>query len=70
VGRRAGRRRLEHEEREVRRFGTEVVIIEPTAEDHAEMGLNWMSRDRRQRVVETAERTSPSGSGGPTSRRR
>jgi hypothetical protein len=41
----------------VRRFGTEVVIIEPTAEDHAVMGHNWMSAERRQDVIETAEET-------------
>jgi NTE family protein len=55
--RRAARGRLEREERKVRRFGTEVVIIEPTAEDHAVMGHNWMSAERRQDVIETAEET-------------
>jgi NTE family protein len=55
--RRASRNRLLREERKVRRFGTEVVLIEPTAEDHAAMGLNWMSADRRQDVIDTAERT-------------
>ena len=34
----ASRARLEREERKVRRFGTQVVLIEPTAEDHAAMG--------------------------------
>jgi hypothetical protein len=34
-----------------------VVVIEPTAEDHAVMGRNWMSSDRRQDVIETAEET-------------
>lgn len=57
LSRRANRRRLEHEQRKVRRFGTRVVIIEPTREDHDAMGLNWMSADRRGRVIETAERT-------------
>jgi NTE family protein len=57
MGRRASRRRLRHEERKVRRFGTEVAIIEPTTEDHAAMGLNWMSGERRRDVIETAERT-------------
>jgi NTE family protein len=57
LSRRANRRRLDHEERKVRRFGTSVAIIEPTPEDHDAMGLNWMSADRRQRVIETAERT-------------
>jgi NTE family protein len=55
--RRASRARLEREERKVRRFGTEVVVIEPTAEDHAAMGRNWMSSDRRQDVIDTAEET-------------
>jgi NTE family protein len=57
MGRRANRRRLRHEERKVRRFGTKVVIIEPTPGDHAVMGLNWMSTERRREVIETAERT-------------
>jgi NTE family protein len=57
ITRRASRGRLEREERKVRRFGTEVVIIEPTAEDHAAMGRNWMSAERRQHVIETAELT-------------
>ncbi len=55
--RRAARGRLEREERKMRRFGTEVVIIEPTAEDHAVMGHNWMSAERRQDVIDTAEET-------------
>jgi NTE family protein len=57
ITRRASRRRMEREERKVRRFGAEVVIIEPTAEDHAVMGHNWMSAERRQDVIETAEQT-------------
>jgi NTE family protein len=55
--RRSSRGRLEREERKVRRFGAEVVIIEPTAEDHAAMGRNWMNSERRQQVIETAEET-------------
>ena len=55
--RRASRARLEREERKVRRFGTQVVVIEPTADDHAAMGRNWMSSERRQDVIETAEET-------------
>ena len=55
--RRSGARRLAHEERKVRRFGTEVLTIEPTREDHAAMGRNWMSAARRRQVIETAERT-------------
>jgi NTE family protein len=61
----ANRRRLEHEERKVRRFGTRVAIIEPTTEDHAAMGLNWMSAERRRRVIETAERTVAEQLRGP-----
>jgi len=57
IARRASRARLEREERKVRRFGTEVVIIEPNAEDHAAMERNSISADRRQDVIETAERT-------------
>jgi NTE family protein len=57
LSRRINRRRLEHEERKVRRFGSAVAIIEPTAEDHSAMGLNWMSVDRRRHVIQTAERT-------------
>jgi len=57
ITRRAARGRLEREERKLRRFGTEVVIIEPIAEDHAVMGHNWMSAERRQDVIETAEET-------------
>jgi NTE family protein len=57
ITRRASRGRLEREERKVRRFGTEVVIIEPTAEDHAVMGHNWMSAERRQDVIDMAEET-------------
>jgi NTE family protein len=57
MGRRVNRRRLGYEERKVRRFGTRVAVIEPTAEDHEAMGLNWMSAERRRRVIETAERT-------------
>jgi NTE family protein len=55
--RRASRGRLEREERKLRRFGTEVIVIEPTAEDHAAMGRNWMSSERRQDVIDTAEET-------------
>jgi NTE family protein len=53
----SGRRRLAHEERKVRRFGSEVLVIEPTAEDRAAMGRNWMRAERRQQVIETAQRT-------------
>ena len=44
-------------QRKVRRFGTEVVLIQPTAEDHAVMGRNLMSAERRQRGDRDRERT-------------
>jgi NTE family protein len=56
LGRRAGRR-LAHELRKVEGFGTEVVLIEPTDDDHAVMGHNLMNPARRDEVIETAERT-------------
>src|SRR5215210_2876789 len=53
----ASGRRLGHEARKVRAYGTEVALIQPTAEDLAVMGGNMMSRKRRHEVVETALRT-------------
>ena len=57
LSRQANGRRLGHEAAKVRRFGTEVFLIEPTATDHAAMGHNLMSAGRRQQVIETATRT-------------
>jgi NTE family protein len=57
LSRQSNSRRLAHEAGKVRRFDTEVLIVEPTAEDQAAMGRNLMSGSRRQQVVETAERT-------------
>jgi NTE family protein len=57
LSRQANGRRLGHEAAKVRRFGTEVLLIEPTATDHAAMGHNLMSGGRRQQVIETATRT-------------
>jgi NTE family protein len=57
LSRRANGHRLAHEARKVRRFGTPVILIEPTPDDHRAMGRNMMSPARRQRVIETAERT-------------
>jgi NTE family protein len=57
VSRGANGRRLAQEARKVRRLGTEVVTIEPTAEDLRAMGRNLMSSGRREQVIETAERT-------------
>jgi NTE family protein len=57
ISRSANGRRLAHETRKVRRFRTQVLLIEPNAEDHDAMGRNLMSAPRRRRVIETAERT-------------
>jgi NTE family protein len=54
LSRQANGRRLAHEAGKARRFGTEVLLIEPTATDHAAMGHNLMSGARRQQVIETA----------------
>jgi NTE family protein len=50
-------RRLGREARALRAAGTEVVLIQPTAEDLAVMGPNLMSRERRHEAIETAIRT-------------
>jgi NTE family protein len=57
LSRQANSRRLAHEAGKVRRFDTEVLLVEPTAEDRKAMGHNLMSGSRRQQVIETAERT-------------
>jgi NTE family protein len=57
LSRQANSRRLAHEARKVRRFGTEVLLIEPTPEDRKAMGRNLMSASRRHQVIETAART-------------
>ncbi len=57
LSRQANGRRVAHEAGKVRRFGTEVLLIEPTPEDHKAMGRNLMSASRRQQVIETATRT-------------
>jgi NTE family protein len=57
LGRTNNGRRLGHEARKVREYGTEVALIQPTAEDLAVMGRNMMSGARRNDVIETAERT-------------
>ena len=54
----AAGRRLGHEARKVRERGTEVVLLQPTAEDLAVMGPNPMSRARRHATIETAMRTT------------
>jgi NTE family protein len=55
--RRQSGRRLGWEARRLREAETEVVLIQPTAEDHAVMGANLMSRRNRHAVIETAIRT-------------
>jgi hypothetical protein len=55
--RRGHGRRLGYEAKKVRASGTEVVLIQPTEEDLAIMGRNWMSRQRRHDVIEKAIRT-------------
>jgi NTE family protein len=51
-------RRLGHEARKLREEGTEVLILQPTAEDLKVMGLNMMSGRRRVAVTETAAKTT------------
>ena len=51
-------RRLGHEAKKLRERGTEVLILQPTADDLAVMGTNFMARDRREQVIERAVRTT------------
>ena len=51
-------RRLGHEARKLREEGTEVLLIQPSADDVAVMGLNMMARGRRVEVMERACRTT------------
>lgn len=55
--RRVAGARLGNEAKEVRKSGSEVVLIQPTATDLQLMGNNLMSRRRRHRVIELARRT-------------
>ena len=50
-------RRLGREARFLRKTGAEVVLVQPTAEDLAGMGVNPMSRTRRHEVLARAVRT-------------
>jgi NTE family protein len=50
-------RRLGYEAKKVRASGTEVVLIQPVADDLALMGRNLMRRKGRHPVIETARRT-------------
>lgn len=47
-------RRLGHEARKLRDEGTEVLLMQPGAEDLAAMGINMMDRGRRVAVLEQA----------------
>ena len=51
-------RRLGHEAKKLRESGTDVLILQPTAEDLAVMGPNLMARHRREQVMERAVRTT------------
>ncbi len=55
--RQASGRRLGSEAKKLRARGTQVVLIQPTAEDLAVMGPNLMSTSRQNEVIELAERT-------------
>jgi NTE family protein len=50
-------RRLGSEAKKLRGTGTEVVLVQPTTEDHAAMGPNLMATGNRNPVIETAIRT-------------
>jgi len=58
IMRRQAGRRLGREAKKLRERGTEVLILQPTAEDLAIMGVNFMARDRREQVIERAVRTT------------
>ena len=55
--RRLSGRRLGSERKILRAAGTEVVLVQPTTEDHAAMGPNLMATKNRNQVIETAIRT-------------
>ena len=55
--RRLSGRRLGSERKILHAAGIEVVLIQPTTEDHAAMGPNLMSTKNRNPVIETAIRT-------------
>ena len=51
-------RRLGAEARKLREQGTEVLLLQPTADDLPVMGANLMARGRRQEIIERAIRTT------------
>ena len=55
--RRTSGRRLGSERKKLVAAGTEVVLIQPTGDDHAVMGPNLMSTRNRNPVIQTAIRT-------------
>jgi NTE family protein len=57
VMRGASGRRLGSERKKLVAAGTEVVLIQPTGDDHAVMGPNLMSSRNRNPVIQTAIRT-------------
>jgi NTE family protein len=54
-------RRLGREARKLAAEGTELLIVQPTEEDVAGMGLNLMARGRRLDVLERARKTTALG---------
>jgi NTE family protein len=54
----ASGRRLGHEARKLRDEGADVLLIQPTTDDVAGMGMNLMARGRRVNVLERARRTT------------
>ncbi|TMM09379.1 MAG: patatin-like phospholipase family protein [Actinobacteria bacterium] len=57
LARRGSGRRLGSERKKLVAAGTEVVLIQPTDEDHEAMGPNLMSTRNRNSVIRTAIRT-------------
>jgi len=63
--RRTSGRRLGNERKRLVAEGTEVVLVQPTSEDHEVMGPNLMSTRRRNPVIRTAIRTVGEQLGAP-----
>jgi NTE family protein len=55
--RRTSGRQLGSEAKQLRAAGTEVVLVQPTDEDHVVMGANLMATRNRNRVIGTAIET-------------
>ena len=54
----ASGRRVGHEARKLRACGTDVVLLQPSADDLAVMGINFMARGKRLEVTEQAVRST------------